>query len=262
MNTRLASIALIAFLLLAQTVTAQITVPERFVQIRSIDLNRSVLELFNSGTTSQSLNGWRFRTHDENEVRRYSGSTGLNGITLQSQQSLFIHFNNDADPTNDLERNINSISGNFATPLDATGAYGAQIYVNSSFGNGAAIADHVQFSIDGIDNNTADERSDEAEGEVWSSQSDWIAISATTEMIVLNDAASNQEINSPSDFTVIEPVLTIVGDVNGDQVVNFLDIAPFIATLSSGDFLDEADINQDESVNFLDISPFIMLLTM
>ena len=61
---------------------------------------------------------------------------------------------------------------------------------------------------------------------------------------------------------MIEPVLSIVGDVNGDQVVNFLDISPFIALLSSGDFQDEADINQDESVNFLDISPFIILLTM
>ena len=263
MNIRLASIAFITFLLLAQTVTAQITTPERFVQIRSIDLSRSVLELFNSGTTSQSLDGWRFCTHDEDQVRRYSGSTGLNGRTLESQQSLFIHFNNDADPANAQELNISSISGNFAVPLDAAGAYGAQIYVNSAFGNGGAIADHVQFSIDGLDNPTADDRSDEAEeGEVWADQNEWIAVSATTEMIVLNDAASNQEINSPSDFTVIEPVLTIVGDVNGDQVVNFLDISPFIALLSSGDFQDEADINQDESVNFLDISPFIILLTM
>ena len=261
MNIRLASIALIAFLLLAQTVTAQITVPARFVQIRSVDLNRSVLELFNSGTTSQSLNGWRFCTHDEDEVRRYSGS-GLNSFTLQSQQSLFVHFNNDADLANAQEINISTIGGNFATPLDALGAYGAQIYVNSSFGSGAAIADHVQFSIGGLDNNSADDRSDEAEGEVWSDQSEWIAISVATEMIVLNDAASNQEINSPSDFTVIEPVPTIVGDVNGDQLVNFLDIAPFIAILSGGDPQDEADIDRNGTVNFLDISPFIMLLTM
>ena len=261
MNLRLASIALIAFLLLAQTVTAQITVPARFVQIRSVDLNRSVLELFNSGTTSQSLNGWRFCTHDEDEVRRYSGS-GLNSFTLQSQQSLFVHFNNDADPANAQEINISTIGGNFATPLDALGAYGAQIYVNSSFGSGAAIADHVQFSIGGLDNTSADGRSDEAEDEVWSDQSEWIAISIATEMIVLNDDASNQEINSPSDFTVIEPVPTIVGDVNGDQLVNFLDIAPFIAILSGGDTQDEADIDRNGTVNFLDISPFIMLLTM
>ena len=261
MNIRLASIALITFLSLAQTVTAQITTPERFVQIRSIDLSRSVLELFNSGTTSQSLNGWRFCTHDEDQVRRYSGSTGLNGVTLASQQSLFIHFNNDADPTNAQERNINSISGNFATPLDANGAYGAQIYVNSAFSSGAAIADHIQFSVDGVDNTSADDRSDEAEGEVWSDQNEWIAISATTEMIVLNDVALDQEIHSASDYAVIEPTQTLLGDINGDQVVDFLDISPFITVLSVGGFQEEADINGDDSVDFLDIAPFIILLS-
>ena len=78
MNTRLATITLTAFLLLAQTLTAQITVPDRFVQIRSVNLTTSVLELFNSGTSSQSLAGWRFCTHDEDSVRRYSSTTGLN----------------------------------------------------------------------------------------------------------------------------------------------------------------------------------------
>ena len=264
MTIRLASIALIAFLLLAQTVTAQITTPARFVQIRSIDLNRSVLELFNSGTTSQSLNGWRFCTHDESQTRRYSASSGLNEVTLASQQSLFIHFNNDADPTNPQEMNIRSsdgIGGNFAT-LDAAGAYGAQIYVNSAFGSGAAIADHLQFSIGGVDNTTADERSDEAEGEVWADQSEWIAISATTEMIVINDTVLDQEIHSPSDYTVIEPMQPILGDVNGDQVVDFLDIGPFIALISDGGFQDEADIDRNEMIDFLDIGPFIDLLTM
>ena len=76
MNARLATIALTTLFLLAQTVTAQITLPERFVQIRSIDLTTSVLELFNSGTASQSLAGWRFCTHDEDSVRRYSSAGG------------------------------------------------------------------------------------------------------------------------------------------------------------------------------------------
>ena len=54
----------------------------------------------------------------------------------------------------------------------------------------------------------------------------------------------------------------ILGDVNRDGAVNFLDISPFIAALSSvGEFREEADINEDGMVNFLDISPFITLLT-
>lgn len=53
----------------------------------------------------------------------------------------------------------------------------------------------------------------------------------------------------------------LLGDVNLDGVVDFLDISPFISLLSTGEFQAEADINQDETVNFLDISPFIQLLS-
>ena len=52
----------------------------------------------------------------------------------------------------------------------------------------------------------------------------------------------------------------LLGDVNLYGVVNFWDIAPFIALLSSQTFQFEADINQDGSVDFLDIAPFIGLL--
>ena len=51
-----------------------------------------------------------------------------------------------------------------------------------------------------------------------------------------------------------------MGDVNQDGVVSFLDIAPFIAILSSQGFLAEADINSDEVVNFFDVAPFITIL--
>lgn len=54
----------------------------------------------------------------------------------------------------------------------------------------------------------------------------------------------------------------LLGDVNLDGTVSFLDISPFIiALLSNGDFQDQADINEDGSVDFLDISPFIVLLS-
>ena len=56
-----------------------------------------------------------------------------------------------------------------------------------------------------------------------------------------------------------EPVL--LGDVNMDGTVNFLDITPFIALLSSGDFKAEADVDQSGVVDFLDISPFIAILS-
>ena len=53
----------------------------------------------------------------------------------------------------------------------------------------------------------------------------------------------------------------LLGDVNRDEVVNFLDISPFIALLSQGAVQVEADINGDGDVTFLDISPFIQLLS-
>ena len=52
----------------------------------------------------------------------------------------------------------------------------------------------------------------------------------------------------------------ILGDVNLDSNVNFLDVSPFISVLSSGRFLPEADVNQNGTVDFLDISPFIGVL--
>ena len=265
MNKRLATIALTTFsacILLIQTASAQIVAPERFVQIRSINLTTSVLELYNSGTTSQSLASWRFCTHDEDQVRRYSSSSGLNNFTLTGGQSLYVHFNNDADPANAQAVNISTIGGGFALPLDADGAYGAQIYFNSSFGSGASIADHIQFSIDGLDDDSADDRSDEAEGEVWLDQSQWVSINLDTEMIVLNDASLDSEIHSPVDYTVVNPPVVILGDINGDGDINFNDIQPFIESITTSFHVPAADIDQSGNVDFLDIAPFIDLLRM
>lgn len=61
-------------------------------------------------------------------------------------------------------------------------------------------------------------------------------------------------------LTRIVPNL-LLGDVNEDGDLNFLDIAPFISILSAADYQLEADINEDRVVDFLDISPFIVLLS-
>ena len=53
---------------------------------------------------------------------------------------------------------------------------------------------------------------------------------------------------------------TLLGDVNRDGAVNFLDISPFIALFAIGEFQAEADTNGDGEVDFLDIVPFISLL--
>ena len=57
------------------------------------------------------------------------------------------------------------------------------------------------------------------------------------------------------------PPSVVLGDVNQDGAVDFLDIAPFITLLSSSVFQAEADVNEDGDVDFLDIGPFITLLS-
>ncbi|MEM9410729.1 MAG: galactose oxidase-like domain-containing protein, partial [Planctomycetota bacterium] len=53
---------------------------------------------------------------------------------------------------------------------------------------------------------------------------------------------------------------TLLGDVNLDGTVNLLDVQPFVALISTGQFQLEADVNQDSMVNLLDVAPFVTLL--
>ena len=82
----------------------------------------------------------------------------------------------------------------------------------------------------------------------------------------INDGANGMA-PIPDDFLPMQLVLeleaetVILGDVNQDGVVDFLDIAPFIELLSSGEFQAEADIDMSSTVDFLDIAPFIGLLS-
>lgn len=77
---------------------------------------------------------------------------------------------------------------------------------------------------------------------------------------------SNVELDSvfqPMVFSVsIAPDFeqVLLGDVDRSGFVDFLDVSPFIALLSSGEFQAEADIDQSGEVDFLDISPFIGIL--
>ena len=52
----------------------------------------------------------------------------------------------------------------------------------------------------------------------------------------------------------------LLGDINLDGSVNLLDVAPFVAILTTGEFQCEADVNQDGGVDLLDVGPFVDLL--
>ena len=70
-----------------------------------------------------------------------------------------------------------------------------------------------------------------------------------------------------SQLLVLEVTYQIVdskvlhGDVNGDGVINLLDVEPFVELLSTGIFQAEADTNKDGVVNLLDVEPFVELLS-
>lgn len=52
----------------------------------------------------------------------------------------------------------------------------------------------------------------------------------------------------------------LLGDTNGDNVINLLDVAPFIDLLANQEFQAVADINGDGAVNLLDVQGFVTLL--
>ena len=83
------------------------------------------------------------------------------------------------------------------------------------------------------------------------SDSNPLGVAATNTSVVIAD----------SNLGVLVESLFLLGDVNRDGMVDFLDISPFIVVLSTGSMQAEADIDQDGVVNFLDISPFIILLS-
>ena len=70
--------------------------------------------------------------------------------------------------------------------------------------------------------------------------------------------------NGPQDLTVIGAeesdnlgFVVAAGDVNGDGVVNGLDIDPFVDVLLNGPYQAEADMNGDGIVNGLDVDLFV-----
>ena len=190
----------------------------RDVQFRTVDLDAGVVELHNFGSATEDLSGWQFCSHDASVVRRYSSGSGLNGVSLAPGDSVYIHFNNDADEAEEI--NISDIGGNFAT-LNAT-AFAVQIYFPPvSFGNGNAIADIVQWTADGTPNAIADERTDEAmTGGVWGEIDDFIALDGGSFVRLIN--LTGAELNSSADYRVAGAIQDC--NMNGrDDVFEILD---------------------------------------
>ena len=70
-----------------------------------------------------------------------------------------------------------------------------------------------------------------------------------------DDDPPTDDVDPPTDDALI-------GDVDRNGVINFMDISPFTLVLLSGDYQIEADATGDGVVDFFDISSFVALLTL
>ena len=94
--------------------------------------------------------------------------------------------------------------------------------------------------------------------------SNQLAVDAENNVLTSDQTGRRRIFDNLVDIGAVEFIADdsfLLGDVNNDGAVNFLDISPFISLLASGDFLGQADTNGDGTVNFLDIGPFISLLS-
>jgi hypothetical protein len=74
---------------------------------------------------------------------------------------------------------------------------------------------------------------------------------------ILTDADAEWLFNNPGLAIGEDPTVVLLGDVNMDEVVNGLDVDPFVDVLLNGPFQLEADMNKDGEVNGLDVDPFV-----
>jgi hypothetical protein len=176
---------------------------ERDVQIVDVDFETNVIELHNFDSVDHALNGWQFCTQDADETLQYSPSNGFALDTIDAGKSLFIYFDGDA-PAEPGHINRPGVGSQWAEPL-SRGSYALSLYFPPvSFVNGNTMADHVQWSINGVDNNIADERSDEAEnGGVWTDQSAWVATAADSPFISLLPQSEGLVLHGPDDYTTL-----------------------------------------------------------
>ena len=129
------------------------------------------------------------------------------------------------------------------TPMSTPGSQSVSIvdYLNAQYANGAGAGQFVLLRLSPDFN------------------PDTLSTAGRDGFLVASADATNPSLRPRIEFSLDAPVL--LGDVNLDTEVNFLDITPFIALLASGELQAEADVDGNGAVDFLDITPFIALLS-
>ncbi len=250
MRTNRIAITFTATTLLA---CAAATAAPRDVQITNVDLTTGIITLHNFGATDEVMNGWRFCSHDTSFVRQYSSVSGFNGKNIGAGTDFFVHWNN-GGPNDADNINASNLGGSSADINDS--AFAVQLYFAPvNFSNPTTMADAIQWSIGGVNNTVADDRSDEAvTAGLWTDQTLWISTTAASESIELLPASGGMLLHGPDDYAVNEPP-GIPGDLNGDGTVDTADLGILIGQFGTAG--PGADINGDGMVDTADLGILI-----
>lgn len=186
-----------------------------------------------------------------------AGMPGLNSSGVDANlESIFIALNNS---------NVDGISGDTSVAADAAAA--------------EAVTTGIEFSIDvsdlGID--PAGEGTVKVNAMVNGVNHDFLSnqilpgIDAPMGNLGGDNAGNFTGNVGGVDFTAFtgdqfvcieySPTAFVLGDVNCDNEVNLLDVAPFVDLVTTGGFSEKADINTDGTVDLLDVAPFVALLS-
>ncbi|USO00004.1 MAG: hypothetical protein H6810_04910 [Phycisphaeraceae bacterium] len=220
------------------------SIPERLVQYRSVDFVHGIIELHNYSDAAMPLVGWRTCTHNYHISLQYSFADALNGVVLEPGASLFIHMNNDALPGEPDQVNQADL-GPFATPFSRR-PYALELFWPNGgqliFSDPDDMVDHVQWSIDGRDNQHADERSQEAvNAGLWTAENVWIPVTDVSVGWTLRPEAEGLELHGPDDYIIQEPdpgcnaadLAEPLFQLDGDDIVRF--VTYFLGEISLAD---------------------------
>jgi len=188
------SITTLALAALASAATAGAPAPQRDVQFRAIDLDAGVVEVHNFGAAAMPLDGWRFCSHSDAQARRYTAPAAFNGVALGAGESMFIHMNNDA-PAGALNFDAADL-GSFASNF-GQGPYAIQFFWPNggslSFASTDDMVDHIQWSVNGVNNPVAATRSQQAvNAGLWTDAGAWVATSGNSVSVTVIPAGGDE----------------------------------------------------------------------
>ena len=245
-----------ALLVSSSMAMAQVDPIERGVQIVRVNFADGTIEISNTTDETIALDGWRLCSHDFNESRRYTSSSGLNGFSLDPGQSLTVFTNNDKPASFPSGVDASDLGGAVAGPLDQD-AFGMQVFYPGDdgtvrFGDSSDIVDHIQWNVDGRDMGTSEQRTGQAVSEgLWTAAGEFIVTQTDSVEIELTSAIG-ELLHGPANYTATNPVCRADMDMDGSLTI--FDFLAFQNKFDGGEV--SADIDMDGALTIFDFLAF------